>query len=86
MVVHRSLLLLGQVLEDQGRPDPVPCLHELTAFRDLAEINRRIAELLDQGGDRCGRAFIVARQEYDPSSAVDGRVFREDAGRQMVKL
>jgi len=50
-------------LEDQGRPDPVPCLHELTAFRDLAEINRRIGELLDQGGDRCGRAFIVARQE-----------------------
>ena len=40
---------------------------------------------LDQGGDRCGCAFIVARQEYNPSSAVDGRVFRENAGRQMVE-
>lgn len=65
-VVNPLLLLLEQVLEDQGCPDPVPRLHELTAFRDLAEINRRIAELLDQGDDRCSRPFIVALQEYNP--------------------
>lgn len=47
MVIHRSPQLLEQVLEDEGPPTLVPPLHELTAFRDLAETDRRIAELLD---------------------------------------
>lgn len=56
-------------------PALVPRLHELAAFRDLAEANRRMAEPLDQGGDRGSRALVIARPEYDLSSARDGRIF-----------
>jgi hypothetical protein len=82
-MVHLSFL--NRFWKISGCPALVPRLHELTAFRDLAEANRRVAEPLDQRGDRGSCALVIARQEYDPSSVRDDRIFSQDACGQVVE-
>src|SRR6476620_10462480 len=71
-----QLSFFEQVLEDQWCPALVPRLHELTAFRDLAEADRRVAESLHQGGDRGSRTLVIARQEYDPRDRFSASITR----------
>src|SRR3546814_5350759 len=59
--MHRSRLLLEQVLENQRAPGLAPRLHQRAALFELAEVHGRETESLGKVRDpRCG-SFVVAR-------------------------
>jgi hypothetical protein len=60
-------------------------LDEQTALGEFAELDGRKAELFNESGHLRGRVIIVARRESDSSAALDVRVLRERARRQMVE-
>ena len=70
-VVHRSWVLLEQVLEDQRPPALVPRVHQRATLFELSEIDGCETELFGEGRhQRCG-TFVVAREEHDPPAAPD---------------
>src|SRR3546814_18451744 len=68
--MHRSRLLLEQVLENQRAPGLAPSLHQRAALFELAEVHGRETESLGKVRDpRCG-SCVVARQEHDAVAAL----------------
>src|SRR5258708_32274582 len=85
MVVHRSRLLLEQVLEDQRPPALVPRVNKRTTLFELPEIDGCETELFGEGlYQRCG-TFVVARQEHDSPATMYGRILVKDGSDQMVE-
>src|SRR5260370_15903749 len=73
MVVHRSRLVLDQVLKDQLTPPISARLHKHSTFREPAKFDRRETEIFRKRTNlRCG-AVIVARQEHDSPAPMYGR-------------
>ena len=71
MLVHRSRLLLEQVLEDQGPPALVPRVHKRATLCELPEIDGCETELFGEGRHQRYGAFVVAREKHDPPAAPD---------------
>nr|GFC55432.1 hypothetical protein [Tanacetum cinerariifolium] len=84
VVIHSLLRLFEKVLKNEGRPVGAPGLNKEAAFRKLAEANRSVAKLRNQGRDRRDGACLVTRQEKHPSLAIDPRVFAQHGGGQGV--
>src|SRR5580693_8624547 len=85
MVVHRSRLLLEQVLEDQRPPALVPRVHKRATLFELPEIDGCETELFGKGRhQRCG-TFVVAREEHDSPATMYGRILVKDGSDQMVE-
>src|SRR5258708_34426261 len=85
MVVHRSRLLLEQVLKDQLTPAISARLHKQSTFQKPAKFDRRETEIFRKRTNlRCG-AVIVARQEHDSPATMYGRILFRDGSDQMVE-
>src|SRR5260370_15169501 len=85
MVVHRSRLVLDQVLKDQLTPPISARLHKQSTFRKPAKFDRRETEIFRKRTNlRCG-AVIVARQEDDSPATMYGRILVKDGSAQMVE-
>src|SRR3546814_12113110 len=82
--MHRSRLLLEQVLENQRAPGLAPRLHQRAALFELAEVPGRETESLGKVRDpRCG-SFVVARQAHDAVAALPVRAGGQGACKQVI--
>src|SRR5258708_20093497 len=85
MVVHRSRLLLEQVLKDQLTPAISARLHKQSTFRKAAKFDRRETEIFRKRTNLRCCAVIVARQEHDSSATMYGRILVKHGSDQMVE-
>src|ERR1700716_1337482 len=85
MVVHRSRLLLEQVLKDQLTPAISARLHKQSTFQKPAKFDRRETEIFRKRTNLRCCAVIVARQEHDSPATMYGRILVKDGSDQMVE-
>src|SRR3984885_15576384 len=85
MVVHRSRLLLEQVLEDQRPPALVPRVYERATLFELPEVDGCETELFGESRhQRCG-TVVVAREEHHPPAAADVWIGGQGSRGEMIE-
>jgi hypothetical protein len=72
--IHRLLLLLEQVLEDELTPSLAACVHQRATLVELSQLDGCEPELFGQIRHGSDRVLIVARQKDDPVAALDDRI------------
>ena len=63
MVVHRLLLLLEQILEDELAPSAVACVHQRATLVELSQLDGCEPEFFGQIRHGSDRVLVVARED-----------------------
>src|SRR5260221_7896192 len=84
-VIHRLLLLLEQILEDELAPSAAACVHQRATLVELSQLDGCEPELFGQGRHGSDRAVVVARQKDDPVPALDDRIASQGGRNQAIE-